>query len=697
MNIRKWLSFGLFVVPWIVFAILNLSFFNLNSLDFGGMVFWYYYLFLLGINLLPLIHRFFPERNQGIIFFSKMLAILLIFYFDWLLAHLSFLHSRETRLTLVLITLITIAHWESKGSQSLSDILTKNWKKVLLSEGLFLFVFCVFLILRSYSPEIYWGEKPMDFTLLNFMSRNSSFPVQDPWFSGFKMKYYYWGYYLYSGLIKVSGVKEELGYALAVASSAAFFSQAVAGFIFQTTKRISLAFFGSLILCLGSHWNTIQRFIAGGKVDILFFWKSTRLFDRGEFAEFPFWSFLFADLHPHVMSYAWVIMFLGLFISFWSDVQKWNLKSLVLLSLSWGILLALNSWDFIVMSLFVLFFSLFYLLFTENFKNQLSKCLQLTFAALLVPLLFLPMVLALKGGTPLDIRWNFGGRNDLFHYLGFLGHWWVIVIIAAFPILKQLKFKKLLLREGFTKIMLGIIVSTILLSLISENFIFHDRINSVFKFGNIIFILWGLLAILSLRPSWFYIPWKFRLQTHMLAILVLAPTLLASYINGSAFLTYNPFGSARPSLYGSRYLEKMNPGDYDVIRWIRGNVLGTPVLLEGYGPSFDHRAARVSMHTGVPTFLGWTGHVLLRGVKGLSIEKRKKEVDFIYNSRDALKAYEMLVENNISFLVIGPYEESQYSMEGLSKFSKFSELFKPLITSKQSTLYSIGDVSKFVR
>ena len=697
MNFRKALPFGLFIVPWIVFAILNLFFFQLSSVDFGGMVFWYYYIFLLSINLLPLTNRLFPQKHQGMIFFSKMISLFLIFYLDWLLAYLPFFQSRETRLTLVLITLITMAHWGAKGSQSLSEILIKNWKKVLLSEGLFLFVFATFLVLRAYSPEIYWGEKPMDFTFLNFMSRNSTFPAQDPWFSGFQMKYYYWGYFFYSGLIKVSGVKEELGYALAVASCAAFFAQAISGLLFQMTKRISLAFFGSLILCLGSHWNTIQRFTQGGKIDISFFWKSTRLFERGEFAEFPFWSFLFADLHPHVMSYSWSILFIALFISFWSDTKKWKWPSLLLLSLSWGSLLAINSWDFIVMSLFAAFFSLFYLFFTENFKVQLHKIGQLCLSALIVPILFLPMVLSLKGGTPLDIRWNFGGRNDLIHYFGFQGHWWVLILISAFPILRQLKVKKLLLREGFTKLMLAMLVTTVLLNLFSENIIIHDRFNSVFKFGNITFILWGLLAVLSLRPSWFYVPWKFRLQTHMLAILVLAPTLLASYINASAFLTYNPFGTERPSLYGSRYLKKMNPGDYDVIRWIRGNVEGTPTLLEGYGPSFDHRASRVSMHTGIPTFLGWTGHVKLRGVKGLSIEKRKKEVDFIYNSLDAIKAYEMLVQNKISFIVIGPYEESQYSFEGLAKFSKFQELFKPLISSKQSTLYAVGDISEFVR
>ncbi|GAB4014571.1 MAG: hypothetical protein Fur0010_12820 [Bdellovibrio sp.] len=509
------------------------------------------------------------------------------------------------------------------------------------------------------------------------------------------MRYYYWGYYLYSGLIKVSGVKEEVGYALAVATSAGLFTQSIAGIIFHVSKRISLTVLGSLLIALGSHWNTLWRFSQGGNLNIDFFWKSTRLFSHGEFAEFPFWSFLFADLHPHMMSYAWSIFLLVIMINYWNGKERWVIPNFFLLAMVWGSLLAINGWDFIIMSLYCLFISLFYVSTSENKKYQVKKFLTLGLVLGGALFFYLPMLWILTGGESMGLSIHSGPHNKLGHYFGHQGHWWVVILICAFPIFRKLKFRRLFSMHGHAQLMLALIVSTIALNLISETVIFHDRYNSVFKFGNLTYVFWGLLAIFSLRPSWFIFPWKYRLQTHMLAIFVLVPTVLGSYLNAYAYLSYNPFGSDRPSLYGSRYLKKMNPGDYEVVSWIRKNVFGTPTLLEAYGPSFDHRAARVSMHTGLPTYLGWTGHVKLRGAKGLSIENRKQEVDFIYNSSDAFKVHEILTKNKISFVIVGPYEVSQYNPQGLAKFDQFKELFFPLISRSGSTLYGVGNFKDF--
>lgn len=623
--------------------------------------------------------------------------MLLIIYCDWILAHFQILSSREARLILVLIGLLTLNNWKAKASENLQILIRKHSREILISECIFFFVIALFLVLRSLSPEIYWGEKPMDFTLLNFMNRNTEFPVNDPWFSGGLMSYYYWGYYFFAGLIKVSGVKEELAYALAVATCAGFFVQAVAGLLYQFSRRISLTVLGSLLLTLGSHWNSIWRFANGGKLDIYFFWYSSRLFHRGEFAEFPFWSFLFADLHPHMMSYCWNILFISLLIKFWVTKEKWSIVNYIFLSLSWGVLIATNSWDFIVLSLFALVFSLFYLISNDSKKLAFMKFLSLGAVSLFSLLLFSPMVWALSRGEGMSISIYRGSYNLFSQYFGHQGHWWILILICAFPIFRKLKFKKLFAMHGYTQLVLGLILSTVFLNVISETLVFHDRANSVFKFGNTTYVLWGIIAMMSLRPSWFIFPWKFRLQTHMLAILILAPLILASYLNAHAFISYNPFGMERPSLYGSRYLEKMNPDEYKIVQWIRDNIKGAPVILEAYGHSFDHRAARVSMHTGLPTYLGWTGHVKLRGAKGLSVEQRKKEVDFIYNSTDAMKAHELLTKNKINFLIVGPYEKSQYDHLGLSKFNQYNELFVPLLSFAGSKLYGVGDFHSFTR
>ncbi|MCG4627878.1 DUF2298 domain-containing protein, partial [Anaerostipes hadrus] len=69
-------------------------------------------------------------------------------------------------------------------------------KQVLTVEKLFYGTTALFLVLRSCQPEIFWGEKPMDFTFLNYFIRLEQLPPQDPWAAGHVMQYYYFGTYL---------------------------------------------------------------------------------------------------------------------------------------------------------------------------------------------------------------------------------------------------------------------------------------------------------------------------------------------------------------------------------------------------------------------------------------------------------------------------------------------------------------------
>src|SRR5262249_50394101 len=50
--------------------------------------------------------------------------------------------------------------------------------------------FLFFVGMRALNPEIYWGEKPMDFSILNILVRTRALPPSDPWFAGAPLRYY---------------------------------------------------------------------------------------------------------------------------------------------------------------------------------------------------------------------------------------------------------------------------------------------------------------------------------------------------------------------------------------------------------------------------------------------------------------------------------------------------------------------------
>ena len=64
-----------------------------------------------------------------------------------------------------------------------------NRRVLLCVEAVFVVTFGVFLSSRSLNPAIVWGEKPMDFAILNASLRATAMPPPDPWVAGGPVNY----------------------------------------------------------------------------------------------------------------------------------------------------------------------------------------------------------------------------------------------------------------------------------------------------------------------------------------------------------------------------------------------------------------------------------------------------------------------------------------------------------------------------
>jgi uncharacterized membrane protein len=147
------------------------------------------------------------------------------------------------------------------------------------------------------------------------------------------------------------------------------------------------------------------------------------------------------------------------------------------------------------------------------------------------------------------------------------------------------------------------------------------RMNTVFKFYYQIWVFMALgsaLALPGVLSMW--CGWKTRLkQSWMCAFILLAAASLLYPLLGTPAKIHDRFIKTSPTLNGLVFAEKgiyplkgvpipLKP-DLDAIRWLQDTVEGSPVILEmNTGNLLYSWGSRYSIHTGLPSIVGWNWH-----------------------------------------------------------------------------------------
>jgi YYY domain-containing protein len=217
--------------------------------------------------------------------------------------------------------------------------------------------FLFFVLIRSLDPDLWHpflgGEKPMELAFLNGILRSSSLPPLDPWFAGGSINYYYYGYVLVATLVRLTGIAPTTAFNLALPTLFALTLTGSFALVYSLTRRLPVAFLsGYLVALLGNFdgaLQVVQQFallVRHLPVPAFSYWQSSRVIPF-TINEFPFWSFLFADLHPHVIAMPLTVLLLSLLASFLlerSRVQKADQKALFSPApMLWGRLLAVGA------------------------------------------------------------------------------------------------------------------------------------------------------------------------------------------------------------------------------------------------------------------------------------------------------------------------------------------------------------------
>ena len=761
-----------------------------------AVLLWLLLVHIVILGTLPLtcwLFRSLPDHGIGL---SGPLGLLAIGYLVWISTSISSIpFSRATILTAVAVVCASsmVVVWNYR--RKLIEILRSHWRHMTAVELLFLFVFFTFLWIRMANPDLWHpyrgGEKPMDLAYLTAIVKSISMPPYDPWFSDGYINYYYFGHFLIAMLVKMTRIVPSIAYNLAtpllfsMAVLAAFsivynLSEIVRRHRFPSSNKLGPYFAGLMGVfltfvignqggaeqLLKSTWDLIANDVA---FPIFDFWASSRVMSGpASITEFPFWTFLFGDLHAHLIAIPFYLLTLLVVINlvFLKQPSRLTLAATILcLSLTLGAQSAINTWDLPAFATITFFgigafqynnrtsrnifwlmkwgilsgvtFGLAWFLYLpfhfgyqpypvglnlSSFQTPLADYLIIHFPFVLFGATYFFMVLVkcrpkMKARSTLGLKRLFERsylqKFDLTFYVLVA----IVVLIgclAGYPTL------------GFLMTALGIALLAIVRSIRQEAFMIHsvtiaiallsmalvlgvvpelitiagdiDRMNTVFKLYLQAWVLYGLSAgfiIWYLAATNFYGRLIKRRIVGSCWITVISIALIAGLVFpvlGTRSRLQDRFQILPLTLNGEAYTdsaiyrgekEEIDLGyDMEAIRWLRENVVGSPVVLEAAIPHQYRWGSRVSTYTGLPTVVGWIWHQKQqRGLDRYLVDQRQRHVEFIYSTTDSDLAFDLIKKYDVEFIYVGQLERLYYNEDGLKKFADTTQLWHQLVYS----------------
>ncbi len=329
---------------------------------------WWLTLFIIGLVGWPLAFSLLgglPDRGYT---FTRPVALLFGGYILWLGASFRLLQNNVGGIVVALALVLGLGLiWHRRQvaraqAPPLLVWLRQQWRYALLVELLFAAGFIGWAWYKAHNPNIETagGEKWMEIAFINGILRSSHFPPQDPWLSGFGISYYYFGYVLMAMLTQLTGLASHIAFnlyaptLLAMTLSGAFGIGSnlvsIAAHSASTSRNslvtlynlatglaaaLLVALLGNLIgvlevlhkrgLLPPQFWQWLD--IRDLKVPpapsdswipdrFIWWWRGSRVLTDYNLAgheqevidEFPFFSFLLADVHPHVLALPFVLL-----------------------------------------------------------------------------------------------------------------------------------------------------------------------------------------------------------------------------------------------------------------------------------------------------------------------------------------------------------------------------------------------------
>lgn len=708
------------------------------------LVQWWLVLEGLGFLLLPLSSMVFSRTSAYGYPFGKVLALLVLTYVSWLAGFVIPLSTALAASVGLLVIASLLAAWKQRPILT-EWLATGGWRDVATHDLLWTAGFLFFVWQRSMSPDIIGAEKFMDFAFFNVLTRTDAMPPADPWMSGHPINYYYFGYLMFANLARLVPLPTYISYNLCVVTVGGLAFALTSAVVLQITRRLPLAILGGAMSAVLGNLDGFLQFVEKGTVRGMDYWRSSRVVARGDtINEFPYFSTIHGDLHPHFMVLPVSIVMLGILLDerlFPSRAEAQPTESwrswmpYLLVAFIFGSIIAISTWELPVGAMVIFLLAgrwqplrpLFsrarlllaartilivvvgYVLFLPFFRGFSpptaapgpedvcigSACFQLAqtslgqFLTVFGLLLFPPAVLVAVRSWPL-LPVGRDWRHLFAALIGFTIVFAALLGNAVLPLLAALAAGALLVayggaheeeRGGY----LLIVAASVALLACEVVFIKDSYGAKLYRMNTVFKFYFQAWTILAIAAPWclgrlLAHEWHWRRMPQ--AILAALALLIGAAACYPIGITADRSGNPYATINGNAYLQRYHAGDYAAIEWLRENVPDLEVILEATGNPYDYYA-RFSSNTGLPTVLGWGNHEGLWRGHDNEVASRFQDVKRIYNAPTLAEVQPLLDRYKVRYILVGEYERRDYQASGLQKFDALDVAFR----SGQTIIY----------
>lgn len=349
---------------------------------------WLLVLEVFSLTAYPIAHRAFsrlPDRGWSL---SKPLGLLLVGFATWYVGLTHTISNSRWSVIVAWGVVAGIAWLATRGRwAALRADVRGRASTIISAELVFLTVFLGVTLLRAAVPDIAHTEQPMDLMFLNATVVSPHYPPADPWLAGQPVAYYYLGYLMIGAVSLLTGIATPIAYNLGLATFAAMAGIAAFGLTFNLVRLARGSLDGAtlaglttvFLLLVASNlsgalelgrtagaggpefWEGvgIEGLATAGDTSSVWYpdeggwwwWRASRVIP-GAVTEFPSFSLILGDMHPHVMSLGFLLLVAGVAIQIYlqpgllrsrSVRRRWPLM-LVAVAATGG-LAAVNLWD----------------------------------------------------------------------------------------------------------------------------------------------------------------------------------------------------------------------------------------------------------------------------------------------------------------------------------------------------------------